>query len=196
MPANQSMYTIGIDEAGRGPLAGPVVVGAVKIRKGARARAILRGIRDSKRLTSRQREAWFSRLNNEQGIEWTVARVLPATIDRINISRAANLAARRAYHRLCPKFSLGQPILLDAGLKLAHHIPQRAIIRGDEKIPAIAAASIIAKIVRDKIMLGLHKKYPAYRFDLHKGYGTKLHRDRIRAYGISPVHRASFTLLT
>lgn len=194
---------IGIDEAGRGPLAGPVVVAGVKINTKHKAQnaKILRGIRDSKKLSVKQREAWYGFLTRHPAIEWAVARVWPKTIDRINISRAANVAAQRVCAKVCPTLSFGggkislghmRPILLDAGLRLPSSLPYQAIIKGDEKIPLIAAASIIAKVTRDRIMVRLHKKYPQYRFDRHKGYGTALHRAMIQKHGRCEIHRMSF----
>lgn len=188
------MEIIGIDEAGRGPLAGPVVVAGVKVRSAKTAKRLLAGIRDSKKLSAKKREEWFSVLASHPEIEFAVARVWPAVIDRINISRAANLGVLRVYRKL---FNLlfvdGRTrILLDGGLKLPVDIVHKAIIRGDEQIPVIAAASIIAKVTRDRIMMRLHKKLPQYRFDLHKGYGTRLHRKILRSAGRSAVHRVSF----
>ena len=199
MSRNTGVYTIGIDEAGRGPLAGPVVVAGVKISVNGNARVakLLNGIRDSKKLSPKKREEWFSFLTSHPKIEWAVARVWPAMTDRINIARAADLGAARVYTKLCAELSSAQslaerPVLLDAGLRLPSGVPQQAIIKGDEKIPAIAAASIIAKVTRDRLMLRLHKKYPQYRFDLHKGYGTRMHREIIGKIGYSEIHRASF----
>ncbi len=191
---NDPAAIIGIDEAGRGPLAGPVVVAGVKIHP-ALARRLLVGIRDSKKLSVRKREAWYRLLTRHPAVQWAVARVSPAVIDRINISAAGNLGASRVYRRLCPKLSLGQRALLDAGLKLPPSIAQRTIIKGDEKISAIAAASIIAKVTRDRLMRRLHNQYPQYRFDLHKGYGTALHRAMIQKYGRCEMHRQSFKIV-
>ena len=180
---------VGIDEAGRGPLAGPVVVGGVLMSAWA-AQKLLRGIRDSKKLSVHQREKWFLFLTAHPDIRWAVARISPAVIDRINIYRATLLGARRVYRKLDPRATAHA--LLDGGLHLQSPIWQETIVKGDEKIAIIAAASIIAKVTRDRIMFRLHKKYPHYRFDLHKGYGTKLHRENMRQFGRSPTHRASF----
>lgn len=185
------MEIVGIDEAGRGPLAGPVVVAGVKIQSAKTAKRLFAGIRDSKQLSAKKREEWFSILVSHPKIEFAVARVWPAVIDRINISAAANLAARRVHGKL----SCGRRrvyALLDGGLYLPEAIGQETIIKGDEQIPVIAAASIIAKVTRDRIMMRLHKKFPEYRFDLHKGYGTRLHRRILRSTGRSEVHRVSF----
>ena len=181
---------IGIDEVGRGPLAGPVVVAGVRIRRNRAPHTFFRGIRDSKRLSPNARSGWFLYLTRHPDIDWAVARVWPRVIDRINISQAANLAARRVYMRLTPQ--VPAPALLDGGLRLPRHIPHQTIIRGDEQIPLIAAASIIAKVTRDRIMARLHTKYPNYGFDAHKGYGTELHRKRLAAFGYSNIHRKSF----
>ena len=186
----RNTYIIVIDEAGRGPLAGPVVVAAIRAPRAIGRILRRRGIRDSKKLSAKRREEWFQFLVAHPYVEWAVARVWPRIIDRINISRAANRAAFRVYKKL----SGGRVCLalLDGGLRLPAYIPQKTIIRGDEKIPVIAAASIIAKVTRDLIMIRLHKKYPRYRFDIHKGYGTELHRALIKKYGRADAHRKSF----
>lgn len=212
MQRKVTKYLIGIDEAGRGPLAGPVAVAGVRIKDkgqrtphqnkfGAGQVKILRGIKDSKKLTAKQREEWFRILTDHPKIEWAVARVWPKVIDRINIAQAANLGARRVHRRLSldgKRLSLGRTTfaVLDGSLYLPAYIPHETIIKGDEKIPVIAAASIIAKVTRDRTMLRLHKKYPQYGFDMHKGYGTKLHRMALRRFGHSEIHRKSFQLLT
>lgn len=189
-----SNYVIGIDEAGRGPLAGPVVVAGVKIKINqppcGRKLKAFENIKDSKKLSARQRERWFVVLTNHPKINWAAVSIGHKTIDSLNIAKATNLGARRVYKKL----SQGKicPALLDGSLYLSRRIPHKTIIKGDEKIPAIAAASIIAKVTRDNIMADLHKKYPQYRFDLHKGYGTKLHKDLIKKFGRSEVHRKSF----
>lgn len=226
MAERKKQFIIGIDEVGRGPLAGPVVVGGVMIatRNKRQAAGMLRGIKDSKKLSAKQREEWFAKLTAHREIVWAVARVESKTIDRINISHAANLGALRVYKKFrfeniknsSKKFfilnatacrigtfskrdfggvfddTMETVALLDGGLRLPAHIRQKTIIRGDEKIPVIAAASIIAKVTRDRMMARLHKKYPRYRFDIHKGYGTALHRAMIKKYGRSEAHRKSF----
>ncbi|MDZ4299596.1 MAG: ribonuclease HII, partial [Candidatus Sungbacteria bacterium] len=183
---------MGIDEAGRGPLAGPVVVAGVKIalRSKNEKLRIWEGIRDSKQLSAKQREEWFVRLTSHPKITWATAIVSPGVIDRINIYRAAQRGARRVYQKLAPDCSAHA--LLDGSLHLPARISQETIIKGDEFIPLISAASIIAKVTRDRLMIKLHKKYPQYRFDLHKGYGTALHRKMLVHYGACPIHRASF----
>jgi len=197
---SRNTYIIGIDEAGRGPLAGPVVVAGVRAPRSIQRIWRRRGIRDSKKLSPRKREAWFQFLTVHSRIEWAAARVGAGVIDRINIARSADLGARRVYARLCAKLSpvaglslaQTQVVQLDGGLKLPQNIAHQTIIKGDEKIPAIAAASIIAKVTRDRLMLRLHNKYPQYRFDLHKGYGTKLHKKLLCQFGRCGIHRISF----
>lgn len=184
-----SRYLIGIDEAGRGPLAGPVVVAGVLMSRQLAGRVLV-GIKDSKQLSAKQREKWFYFLISHSRIQWAVARVSPAVIDRINIYQAAQLGACRVYLKLSPQKDCHA--LLDGSLHLPPPISHETIIKGDELIPTISAASIIAKVTRDRIMLRLHKKYPHYRFDLHKGYSTKLHREMIKRFGRCEVHRKSF----
>ena len=182
--------TIGIDEVGRGALAGPLVVAA--LAKTGRVRLAshrLGKIRDSKRLTKKRREEWFFYLTTHPGIAWRAARVSPAVIDRINVSRAANAAACRLVKRF---FAARCFALLDGGLKLPDSVPHRTIIKGDERLPLIAAASIIAKVFRDRLMASLHRKFPAYGFKIHKGYATRLHQRAIRRYGPSSIHRKTF----
>lgn len=195
-------YIIGIDEAGRGPLAGPVVVAGIKLKIKSPYKAELSGfrqklkvfenIRDSKKLSAIQRNKWFSILTKHPQINWAVVSISPKVIDRINIAEASNLGARRVYKKLARGIIL--PAVLDGSLYLSRKIPHKTVIKGDEKVPVIAAASIIAKVTRDRLMRDLHKKYPQYRFDLHKGYGTKLHKNLIKQLGISKVHRKSFKI--
>ncbi len=193
-------YVIGIDEVGRGPLAGPVVVAGVKVELGIRNQelGLLKGIKDSKKLSPKKREQWFRILTRRPEIRWAVAIVRPRTIDRINIARAADLGALRVFSSLSTSPFGGDTsewrfrVLLDGGLRLPARIPHEVIIKGDEKIPLIAAASVIAKVTRDRIMVRLHKKYPQYGFDRHKGYGTRTHREMIARFGRSEIHRMSF----
>jgi ribonuclease HII len=185
--------TIGIDEVGRGALAGPVVLSAV--RREGRVRWLhptLGRIRDSKKLSPRQRERWFQYLTAHPAIRWRVTRVGPAVIDRINISAAANRGAARLAEKMVPRGATPCFIWLDGGLVLPAAIPHRAVIKGDERLPIIAAASIIAKVWRDRLMVSLANEFPEYGFEVHKGYGTLLHRKRIRRHGPSVVHRKTF----
>lgn len=182
---------IGIDEVGRGALAGPVVTAAVLL-----PRRRFKNLKDSKKLSPAQRQRWFERLKGENhGIFYALARVYPPKIDKINISQAANLAATRALLRLTRNYQLkieNFRVLLDGGLYLNGQERGRTVIKGDEKYNAIKLASIAAKVTRDRYMKKLHRDYPAYGFDRHKGYGTKKHLRALRKHGHSPVHRLTF----
>lgn len=183
---------IGIDEVGRGALAGPVVLAAVLCRRRMRwSHPELGRIRDSKKLTPRRREIWSHYLRNHAALEWRIARVSPQVIDRINIARAADRGAHRLVNRLRPRGSFW--VWLDGGLRLPARIPHRSLTRGDERNPLIAAASIIAKVWRDRMMTRLDRDFPAYGFAAHKGYGTRFHRRMLRERGPSVHHRLSFT---
>ena len=189
---------VGIDEVGRGCLAGPVVVAAALVRGSVRNKKLGR-LKDSKKFTARQRAAWFAYFRNNSQISYAVARVYPRQIEALNISRAANLAAHRAFVRLTKQDGLSKrtvTIFLDGGLFLKNKQSQpknaRTVIKGDEKIPAVAIASIIAKVTRDAFMERLGKKYPAYGFAIHKGYGTAAHRAAIAAHGPIAAHRLTF----
>lgn len=184
---------IGIDEVGRGALAGPVVLAAVRVDGRIRwSHPKLGRIRDSKKLTPRRRESWFDRLASHPAISWRVARVGPAMIDRANISAAANLGAARLAKKMAPRGNVSYFVWLDGGLVLPSAIPHRAVIKGDERLPIIAAASIIAKVLRDRLMTRLGKRFPQYGLSIHKGYGTRLHRMRIRRHGPCEIHRMTF----
>ncbi len=187
-------HLIGIDEAGRGPLAGPVVVGGIRINSKFPSpnSKFWRGIKDSKRLSAKQREAWFRKLTSHPSIRWAVARISPQVIDRVNIARATHIGARRVYVKLAGNTHCHA--LLDGSLKLPPTVSHDIHIKGDERFPIISAASIIAKVIRDRIMMRLHRKYPLYGFDRHKGYGTAAHITAIRVYGRSGVHRNSFEI--
>ena len=197
-------YTIGIDEVGRGALAGPVVVAAALLKArnmfGGNCGLGRRNMKDSKKLSSKQREAWFNYFNNSSDIQFALARVYPRRIERMNISRAANLAAERATKRLMANSkwrTARSRIFLDGGLFLGNGEQPRSaktLVKGDDKIPAIAVASIIAKVTRDRFMVRLAKKYPAYGFDIHKGYGTKAHYRALRKCGPCDAHRKTFLL--
>ena len=191
---------VGIDEVGRGCLAGPVVVCAAMVPRGWRPpRRAVRGrgkLRDSKRLTKVAREEWFGYFETHPHISYAVSRVSPAVIDRVNVARAANVAALRAFKKLAT--SDNRPvtrIFLDGGLYLGNgrgRLPAETVIRGDETMTAIKVASIIAKVTRDRHMARLAKKYPQYGFEIHKGYGTRVHYAAIRSFGVSTAHRATF----
>ena len=184
------MEIIGIDEVGRGPLAGPVVVACVALPDIMDLKSSGLPLRDSKKLTEKQRGAWCAWIKTHKEIKYAVARSEPTTIDSINISQAANRAAYRAYKKVTGNSSA--PALLDAGLRLPKVVPQKAIIKGDEKIPAIALASILAKVARDGFMERMHKRYPAYNFKENKGYGTKEHYKALKRHGACLIHRLTF----
>ncbi|MDP2704826.1 MAG: ribonuclease HII [Patescibacteria group bacterium] len=183
-------YIVGIDEAGRGPLAGPVSVGAVVVPVGF-PKAFFKHIRNSKALSLAKREEWFSKLK-KQKILYSVSFSSSVTIDKKGIAKAVRLCIARLLKRLKvnPKRSL---VLLDGSLKAPPSFSfQKTIIGGDEKEPIISLASIIAKVLRDRRMVRYAKLYPNYSFEIHKGYGTSLHIKRIKKHGPSLLHRRSF----
>lgn len=178
----------GVDEAGRGPLAGPVVAAVVVLRKGQS----LEGVRDSKKLSPTRRTELVEVIR-QQAVCWQVASASVAEIDELNILHATMLAMRRAVEQLdtelgllridgnrCPEFSP------------AYAAVAETLIGGDDICPAIGAASILAKVSRDQYMLELHQRYPQYGFDRHKGYPTAAHRRALIAHGVTPEHRRSF----
>lgn len=175
----------GIDEAGRGPLAGPVVAAAVILPAGFRHDQLT----DSKKLTGSQRETIFLELTSRTDVCWTASVVEPDEIDRINILRATHQAMRRAAAALAMQ---PQHVLIDGLPVRPFPFPQTALVKGDARSFSIAAASVIAKVTRDRLMLELDARYPVYGFARHKGYGTELHLERLRTYGASPVHRKTF----
>jgi ribonuclease HII len=174
----------GVDEAGRGPLAGPVVAAAVILDP---ARPIT-GLNDSKKLSEKRRDA-LAGLIREKALAWCVAEASVEEIDRLNILHATMLAMQRAVAGLAIK---AERALVD-GNRCPHlNIPTEAVVKGDGKIASIAAASILAKTVRDAGMLALHAQYPQYGFDRHMGYPTAAHFAALEVHGASPVHRNSF----
>lgn len=176
----------GIDEAGRGPLAGPVVACACVLPEDL----VLLGLKDSKLLSARQRGIIYEQLVSNPKVMYSVAEVSPDCIDRMNILEATKEAMRLSVQGLpCdPDYVLVDAVALDLGNR-----DVKSIIKGDRLSVSIAAASIIAKEYRDRIMLNLHDRYPEYGFASHKGYGTKQHLEALRRYGVSPVHRKTFS---
>lgn len=174
----------GIDEAGRGPLAGPVVAAAVILDP---ARPIA-GLNDSKKLSEKKRDA-LAILIRERAIAWAVAEATVEEIDRLNILHATMLAMQRAVAGLSVRPTSA---MVDGNRCPKLEIPAEAIVKGDGKIASIAAASILAKTVRDAGMLVLHAQYPQYAFDRHMGYPTAAHFAALEEHGASPVHRRSF----
>ncbi|WP_374586755.1 ribonuclease HII [Pseudoduganella sp.] len=184
LPYSLEEIICGVDEAGRGPLAGPVFAAAVILD---RERPIP-GLRDSKKLNEAKRDE-LAPLIREHAIAWAVAKASEEEIDRLNILQASLLAMKRAVYALSTVPTLA---LIDGNKCPVMRVQSIAIVEGDDKIEAISAASILAKTARDAALVKLHKKYPQYGFDQHKGYGTALHLERLREHGASPVHRRSF----
>jgi len=183
--ANQGYHAVvGVDEAGRGPLAGPVVAGAVLLPP----QASLDGLDDSKKLSQKIREKFFPQII-QTALAYGVGIVSVETIERINILQAALLAMKQAIEkcRLPPDL-----LLIDGNKRVNHPADQWTIVGGDGKSLSIAAASVLAKVTRDRIMQEYHQSYPEYEFDRHKGYPTQLHREKLRQFGPCPIHRKTF----
>ncbi|MGE5650740.1 MAG: ribonuclease HII [Bacillota bacterium] len=174
----------GVDEAGRGPLAGAVFAAAVILDPFKP----IAGLRDSKKLTEARREALAEQIKAD-ALAWAIACCTEAEIDEINILQASLLAMRRAVEALKVQPTLA---LVDGNRCPVMPLRSEAIVKGDDKVPAISAASILAKTARDASMLALHRQYPDYAFDRHKGYPTALHLERLRLHGVTPVHRKSY----
>lgn len=174
----------GIDEAGRGPLAGPVVAAAVIFP----SQVNIPGLNDSKKLSTKKREELFPKIQ-EISVFYGVAVVDQKVIDKINILQAARLAMKQAVETL--KITPGL-LLIDGNQKIDSTLNQWAIVKGDSRSLSIAAASVLAKVTRDRIMDDYHKLYPQYEFNRHKGYGTKLHKHLIQEHGPCPIHRNTF----
>ena len=174
----------GVDEAGRGPLAGPVVAAAVILDPTER----IPGLDDSKRLSPRHRME-LDRVIRERAVSYSLARIDVDVIDATNILEATMYAMRVAVDGLDPA-----PVqaLVDGNRCPDLHCPVRAVVRGDALVPAISAASILAKVARDREMIEMDRRYPEYGFARHKGYGTRTHRQALLTFGPSPIHRRSF----
>ncbi len=174
----------GLDEAGRGPLAGPVYAGAVILPEGY----LPEGLNDSKKLSEKKREALFEEIT-KHATAWSFGTASPEEIDQINILNASMLAMQRAVEGLStvPEF-----LLVDGNITRGFKQPAIAVIHGDAKSPSIAAASIIAKVLRDRALIEMDKTYPEYGFAAHKGYPTKAHFAAIEKNGVLPIHRKSF----
>jgi len=174
----------GCDEAGRGPLAGPVVAAAVILPRGCE----IPGLNDSKKLTEKKREALFDVIC-DTALAYAIAEASATEIDEINILNASMLAMRRAVDALKTPADFA---LIDGNREKDFGIPIRTVVKGDSLSANIAAASVLAKVSRDNIMLEQAENYPQYGFDIHKGYGTKAHYAALREYGHCPIHRMSF----
>lgn len=181
-------FIAGLDEAGRGCLAGPVVAAAVILPLDQDIATLLDGVRDSKQMTVQARERCFT-LIQQHALTVGVGIGSVALIDRRNILQATKQAMKDALASLAPA---PQALLLDALTLRDVALPQRALIKGDARCLSIAAASVIAKVTRDRLMLQMHQDYPAYGFDQHKGYGTPAHLAALQQYGATPHHRQSF----
>lgn len=178
------MIIAGTDEAGRGPLAGSVVAAAVILDPGV----VIEGVNDSKKLSEKKREALYP-LICEQSLAYAIAEASVEEIDRLNILHASMLAMKRAVEALKLKPEL---VLVDGNRCPDINIEARAIIGGDGLEPCISAASVLAKVYRDRQMLAYHKQFPHYGFDRHKGYPTRLHMERLREHGPCDIHRRSY----
>ena len=174
----------GVDEAGRGPLAGPVYAAAVILPSDC----VIEGLNDSKKLTEKKREALFDEIK-EKALAYGIASADEKEIDEINILNATFLAMKRAIASLSVKPDLA---LIDGNQKPHTDIEEVTVIKGDAKSMSIAAASVLAKVSRDRFMLEVAEKYPQYEFERHKGYGTKLHYEKIAQYGVCDIHRRTF----
>lgn len=182
----KGLLLCGVDEAGRGPLAGDVYAAAVILPVGTE----IEGVNDSKKLTPKKREQLFEAIKAKSAA-WSIATATVEEIDRFNILQATFLAMRRAVEGLSIQPDM---ILIDGNRapEIPGEAPVHTLIGGDAKSASIAAASILAKVARDHYMEKLALEYPEYRFEKHKGYGTKLHYEMLKDYGVSPVHRKTF----
>lgn len=174
----------GCDEAGRGPLCGPVVAAAVILPRDT----VIEGLNDSKKLSEKKREALFD-IIKEKAVAYAIAEASPAEIDEINILNASMLAMRRAVEALPVKADFA---LIDGNCSRGFEIPTETVVKGDAKSASIAAASILAKVTRDRQCIELDREYPEYNIAKHKGYPTKEHMDAVRKYGVAPIYRKSF----
>lgn len=174
----------GVDEAGRGPLAGPVCAAAVILPRDL----AIEGLNDSKKLSDKRRRALFEQIS-AQAVSYGIAFATEQEIDEINILQATFLAMRRALEQLSVRPSMA---LIDGNRETDFGLPVRTIVKGDSLSANIAAASILAKVTRDDFMMQQAELYPQYGFDVHKGYGTRAHYDALRKYGPCPIHRRTF----
>ena len=174
----------GVDEAGRGPLAGPVVAAACILPDGFQ----IEGLNDSKKLSEKKRDKLFD-IIIENALDFSIAMASVEEIEEINILNAAMLAMKRAIEGLELKPDLA---LIDGNTSRGFNLPTKTVVGGDAKSPSIAAASILAKVTRDRMCYEFDKEFPEYGFAKHKGYGTKVHIEAIKTYGVTPIHRPSF----
>jgi ribonuclease HII len=184
-----SKYVACLDEAGRGPLAGPVVAAACVILDYRLKTRDFKGLKDSKKLSRGQREKFYKVITGNKNIDWGIGKISEKVIDKINILEASRLAMEKAVAKLKKKPDF---LILDGKMKLDLPILQKSIVKADEKVFSCAAASILAKVTRDRIMEKYHLKYPRYSLNDHQGYPTKMHLKRLKRYGPSKIHRRSF----
>lgn len=177
-------YICGIDEAGRGPLCGPVVAAACILPDGL----FIEGLNDSKKLTEKKREALFD-IICENAVAYCIAQASVEEINKLNILEADLLAMRRAIDGLSVRADFA---IIDGNISRDFQIPAMAVVKGDSKSMSIAAASVLAKVARDRMCIELDRQYPQYGIIQHKGYGTKAHMDALRKHGPSPIHREKF----
>jgi ribonuclease HII len=196
MKSRCEKYIVGIDEVGRGPIAGPLLVVAFCVSKKNQKKVFkrLRGITDSKKLSEKKREEYYRTLKllkNENLVSYSLSYVLASSIDAWGMSKALEIAVTRCVKKLQldPRDSF---IYLDGSLRAPSSYNQETVVKGDEKIWQISAASVIAKVLRDRRMVRLGKKYPNYGFENHKGYGTKYHHQALAKYGMTPCHRKTW----
>ncbi|MDB5195422.1 MAG: ribonuclease [Parcubacteria group bacterium] len=188
------MYIVGVDEAGRGPLAGPVAVGTVRVLEGFDIVAAFPGLNDSKKLTEKKREAIFLQLQEEikkGNVSAVVYLASAAKIDAEGIVPSVRGALYKGVRKLLPNPEEGK-VFLDGSLKAPPEYEQETIIGGDGTVPAIMLASVAAKVTRDRLMKKLALEHPLYEFDIHKGYGTKKHYELLRTHGPCALHRLTF----
>ncbi len=184
---------VGIDEVGRGPLAGPVVAAACMFRPNfIMPRVLQKELRDSKKLSATQRLKFYRFFRSHPAAQWGIGSVSEKTIDAINIFQATKLAMKRALARLEKKAGKADFLLIDGTFFIESKVSQKPMVKGDELMISCAVASIMAKVTRDRMMTGYHRKYPKYGFDRHKGYGTRMHIKNLRKHGPCAIHRNTF----
>ena len=183
--SNNVNLICGVDEAGRGPLAGPVVAAAVVLPRGLR----IEGLRDSKKLTEKRRFQLFDEIT-KTALAWATGSAGPGKVDEVNVLNATLLAMVEAVSKIKDEFDL---MIVDGRNEVPVKTNQRAIVKGDTLSAHIAAASVLAKVTRDKIMIDYHDQYPEYNFIRNKGYGTREHKEMLLEHGPTPIHRKTFS---
>jgi len=188
----KNSHIAGIDEAGRGPLAGPLSMAVVVIKAGEKLP--LHGLKDSKKLSYKAREEWFKKIKTwkkDGNLSYKHVFISAQKLDSLGMSWALKESVKICLEGFGKKHA-EMRVFLDGGLRAPDRFKQKTIIKGDEKIPVIALASIVAKVFRDRKMIAFSKKYPKYCFNVHKGYGTTLHRKLIRKHGVCILHRKTY----